>query len=363
MPTEATGQEPHTPVRINATSATERAVFRKCRRQWFLSVVHRLQGQEGNPNFWFGELIHAGLEGYYRAVMADGPWAEAHAAGLRAYDAAYERSLEPIVKAAGWLWPKFQDLYTAKYELGAAMLAGYFEHERTHPLGKPVQVEQRLWVPIYRGGRKIGRLSVRTDIVVRRRGGLAAVDHKTYQRRATSMILDIDDQLTAEVYAVWKATGEFPETAIYNGLLKETPGPPRHLQPRKDGTPKLSKDKSQPTTHALYLEEILRLGLDPNDYDEHLRWLRQTEAAGENWYFVREETFRTPGQMAEFERNLGHEFADMKAVARRPDLAYPSPSPFSCPSCPVRQICQTIMDGDDPSVLIQAKYQVGDPRY
>ncbi len=62
---EPTGLEHVTPVLITSTSATERAGFRKCRRQWFLTTVHRLDGNKGNVNFFLGNVYHAALAAYY----------------------------------------------------------------------------------------------------------------------------------------------------------------------------------------------------------------------------------------------------------------------------------------------------------
>lgn len=364
MSTEPTGLEPFTPTRIRTTSATERAAFRRCRRQWLLTIVHRLQAPEAQVNFWFGELVHRGLEAYYVCQRAGQPHESRVGNALAAYDEAYQASLAPMQRDLGWLWPKAAQVYGDMGVLGRRVLEGYFEREPRDPLGEEViQVEQRLWVPIKSpSGRTIGRLSVKADVVVRRRGRLSVVDHKTAGQKMSSAQLDIDDQLTAEVYAVWKATGAFPEEALYNALLKKAPEPPKQIKGTKAEPIKLSQDRNQPTTFRLYVEEIRRLGLTTEAYSAMLAYLKDEEDAGDPKFFYREGVFRTPGQMAQFEANLYHEFRDMRAVALHPERAYPNPS-FACPSCPVRDVCLAMMDGSDPSLLIQAGYVVGDPRY
>lgn len=365
--TEPTGLEHVTPVEVATTSATERATFRKCRRQWFLTVVHRLETMEGNLNFWLGEIVHAGLQRYYEGQRDGEPHAARAEAALARYEEAYGEALAPLAGVWGAVWSLARPMYEDLGAMGFDMLFGYFERELTHPLageGDVIQVEQRLFVPILDPeGLEAGRLSVRTDLFVRRFGDLTAVDHKTASQRLGSSMLDIDDQLTAEVYAGWKALGEFPERAVYNALLKKRPGPPKEIKGTKAEPVKLSKDKSQPTTHALYSEAIAERGLDPANYQDILDLLLENEVNDTTPFFYREETFRTPGQMAQFEQNLYHEFADMVDVAAHPERAYPAPSPFACPSCPVRQVCAAMMDETDPAHLIKSQYIVAEPRY
>lgn len=374
MPTDPTGREHLTPVKITDTSATERAAFRRCRRQWFLGVVHRLQSIDGNQNFWFGTLVHAALEAYYQHLLDNGMGSHDAAANaaLDRYEAEYHSSVEPIKEFLAFLWPNVEESYLELGELGLEMLQAYFDREAKEPLfDEIVEVERRVFVPIKSpGGRKVGKLSVRTDAVGRRNGWLAVADHKTASREMSASQLDLDDQLTAEVYAIWKTRkdGEFPEEAIYNVLMKKVPRPPKQLKPGKksrqwpDGEPKLSKDKSQLTTYDLYLAEIHRLGLDPAEYEEILQYFYNQDHSGESPFFRRDYVMRSPAQMASFEANLYEEFRDMKAVASHPERAYPNPSPFSCPSCSVRLACTMISDDGDVEAIIKATYVVGDPR-
>jgi hypothetical protein len=367
---EPTGQEHLTPVEIHDTSATERAGFRKCRRQWFLTTVHRLDPQEGNPNFFLGNLFHKALEMYYKAVAKGMSHADAAQVGLDAYEHHYLIALGEIKQQLGFVWKIAEPMWKETGELGFDMAQNYFDAEEHNPLfDEVVAVESRVIVPIFHPDdadrhvpSAVGYLSVQTDIVGRKDGVLKAVDTKTATRQIDSAHLDIDDQLTAEVYAVWKSTGEFPEKAVYNVAYKKTAKPPKQIKGTKKHPVKLSRAKDQGTTHELYWAEIKRLGLDPADYDEILSHLKALDAAGENVFFTREETFRSPGQMAAFERDLFHEFMDMKEVAAEPERAYPNPSRFNCPSCPVRTICFTIQDDGDVSAIIQAGFVIGDPR-
>jgi hypothetical protein len=370
MPTPVTGLEASTPVKIKSTSATERGGFRKCRRQWFLTQVHRLSTPGGNQNLWLGTLVHAGLEAYYKVMILgsvrDAALHEtAVEEALTAYQEEYDKSLLPIQKALDFIWGNVEQSYRELGELGFDMLVAYFEREIKDPMfDEIVEVEQRLLVPIRNPkGNKVGILSVKADIVGRKNGGRLGVgDHKTASREMASAQLDIDDQLTAEAYAVWQSHNEWPEFISYNVLMKKVAHPPKRLKDGKGGQIKLSRDKDQDTTYALYLAALKEHGLDPAEYSDILELLNDVEMRGESKFFRREEVFRTPDQIASFEQNLYEEWRDMKAVAAHPERAYPNPSPFSCPSCSVRLVCTALMDAGDVEAIIQASYVVADPR-
>jgi PD-(D/E)XK nuclease superfamily len=365
--TDPTGLEPRTPLRIADTSATERAVFRSCRRRWLLSTAHRLGRVEGHSAFLFGTAVHAGLARFY-AALHDEPGAYGAALGpaLQGFDDSWGASMEALEDDLGFLWPEYREAYAEDGRLGHQMLEGYAEREERSPIrGTPVSIEQRFAVPILSpSGHPVGELSVQLDLVMERPDGrIAVVDHKTAAGKPNSGQLDLDDQLTAYCWAYLRHTGEMPREEVYNVLLKKAAHEPAVLKARPtkadpDPAPKLSRDRAALTTAALYRSAIDRLGLDPNDYAEHLLWL----AEGGPEFYYRESVFRTRGQMASFERNLYHEFQDMRRVAARPELAYPNPSRHECPSCPVRDVCQSMMEGGDAAGLIRSEYVVLPPR-
>lgn len=360
MPTEPTGREHLTPVAIASTSATERAGFRKCRRQWLLTVVHRLDPQTGNVNFFLGNCYHAGLEAYYRAQMAGLDHDARDAAALDAYQARFDTEIAKLKADLGFVFLAVEPGFRDAGELGFEMLQNYLERERSDPLfDEVVAVEFRVNVAIRNEkGRKVGVLSVQADAVGRKDGELRVVDHKTASREMPSSHLDLDDQLTAEVYAWWQATGEFPEKVVYNVSMKKAPRPPKLIRKGKA----LSKAQDQVTTYALYRQAIEDNGFSVADYADILTVLKEHEESGEGRLFRREAVFRTPGQMAAFERDLFEEWRDMKAVAAHPERAYPNPTSMNCGGCPVRVICTTIQDGSDVEAIIKAQFVVGDPR-
>jgi len=359
MTTETTGLEHETPVRIKSTSATERGGFRKCRRQWFLTTVHRLDSQEGNINFFLGTIYHAGLEAYYRAQMRGANVDDREVAAIDAYQSAYDAYMVRLEDQLGALWQFAETNFTEAGKLGLEMLQNYFERELADPLlDEVLAVEFRVNVPIVNAkGGKVGILSVQADAVGVKDDQLAVCDHKTASQAMQSAHLDIDDQLTAECYSWWKAKGTMPDKAIYNVSIKKAPQPPKQLK-----SAKLSQAKNQLTTERMYRDEIARLGHSVADYVDILAILHEREESGEDRLFQREATFRTPEQMAAFERDLFEEWRDMRAVASHPERAYPSPTSMNCGSCPVRIICTTIQDDGDVEAIIKAGYVVAEPR-
>lgn len=361
--TEPTGQEHLTPVSITSTSATERAGFRKCRRQWFLTTVHRLDSNTGNVNFFLGNVYHAALAAYYTAQHAGKNVHVCEAAALDTYQDEFNSQMAKVKEQLGFLYQYGEGPFREAGVLGFEMLQNYIERERDNPLfDEVIAVEFRVNVEIVDyDGEQVGILSVQADAVGMKDGELCVADHKTASKVMPSAHLDIDDQLTAEVYSWWLDSGSFPERAIYNVSYKKAPKPPKRLKDKK-GVPQLSKAKNQLTTAALYRAEIHSLGLNVGDYVDILAVLEEKEASGEDTLFRREATFRTPGQMAAFKRDLFEEWLDMRSVAAYPERAYPNPTSMNCGSCPVRIICTTIQDDGDVEAVIKAGFIIADPR-
>ena len=324
-----------------------------------MQTVHRLDSNEGNVNFFLGNCFHSGLQGYYTALKEGEQHEYASVVAQDSYQIRFDEEMAKIKDQLSFLFSVGEPAFREAGALGFEMLQNYLEREPSNPLlDEVIAVEFRVNVAIRSPkGRRIGWLSVQADVVGRKDGNLVVVDHKTASREINLSYLDLDDQHTAEVFSWWKFSGEFPDLAIRNTAYKKSVGPPRLL---KSG--KLSKDKNQGTTYALYRQAIKDEGLDIGDYLDMLTFLQNREEMGEDPLFSRESTIRTPQQMAAFERDLYWEYTDMRRVAAHPEQAYPSPSPFNCPSCPVRVICQTIQDDGDVETIIKSGYIIGDPR-
>lgn len=306
----------------------------------------------------FGDVVHEGLAAYYEtnrdlAAMYKGfntAWAEKYDWMQERYGAFFDMGIE-----SEWV------IYKDK---GLEMLRTYdmFDRSKKKDFYKKiiaVNVEERSYVPILGpdGNPLPGSpmLSGRIDLVVDREDGVWIVDHKTAAQKNDSRALDVDDQLTGYCYLWWRISGVIPRGAIYNVLIKDPPKPPKQL---KSG--ELSKDKAQRTTFELYLQTIHSLGLDPNDYEEHLNWLGEKE-----WtqFFIREGVERNLEELESFEKRLYYEYLDMQRAIDQPEWRYPNPSQWNCGACQILPICQTMEEQGDELYVIEGMYEAQEPRY
>lgn len=326
MTTAPTGIEPYTPVRIKKISVTERADFRKCRRRWFLSDVHLLQGPNSAMYFQFGTAMHAALEEYHSwtperykrmAVKLGMEPLTQQEATFEAFGVSLDAAENKAREDLGALFEIAEPEWDAHRLLGTQMLTGYFAADAKAgfddypPLGKTLEVERRYIVRI--PGTQ-GKLTGKLDLITEPQPEeIMGVDHKNLASQHSSAQLDLDDQLTGYAWLYYEATGKPLTNVAYNVLLKKGPL-------TKSGKPTESK------------------------------------------LFVRDITFRTQAQLRQFEANLVNEWKDMRRVALHPNLAYPNPSAFNCAGCPVRAICVSMMNEEDVQSVVLQDYRVGEER-
>ena len=313
MNTAPTGREPYTPVRIKKISVTERADFRKCRRRWFLSDVHRLQGPGSAMYYLFGTAMHTALETYH---TKSAKIAFRDLDTLKAFDDAWDVAEAKATEELGFLWENVRADWIAHRDLGQQMLKGYFAADAKagfdYPdLGRALEVEKRFTVRIPGTN---GKLTGKLDLISSHGEETWGVDHKNLASTHSSAQLDLDDQLTAYAWIYLEATGDMLDAVVYNVLLKKLP---------------VSEKTGKPTTSTL---------------------------------FVRDVTTRSVAQLDQFATYLREECTDMRTVALHPERAYPNPSQFNCSGCPVRSICVAMMNEEDVEDVILAGYRIGEER-
>lgn len=168
----------------------------------------------------------------------------------------------------------------------------------------------------------------RIDVIFRHKtsGRYWIDDHKTTVRfdDITDWI-DIDPQAGAYFWAVKKILGIDVEGVIFNYLRKALPDEPKVL---KGGN--LSKDKSQNTTVALYVNKIKELGLNPEPYLEFLETFEEPQ------FFRSKQTYRTDDELKYIEYCIAAEAIDM---LNDPSI-YPNPNQINCRGCAYKQPCQ-----------------------
>lgn len=293
---------------------TERQVFKQCRRRHYYEYrLHLHPKVEKKGPLWVGRAGHAGLAAYYQgqdALLGLDEWLQAKLTGEESGE-----ELREIDEAVA---------------LVRSILERYPEFAQENDDFQVVGVEMPLEYPIPRTRvTLVGTL----DLLVRKQGRLWVVDHKFLQSFADPEVLELDDQMSAYLYLVWKTFDEVPGGAIYNQLRKKVPAIPFRL---KAGG--LSKNRSIDTTKEIYLGEILRLGLDPADYADILAALEANE------FFRREPIARNWRELDNFGRYLEMEAREMFS---KTTPIYPAPSRDCLWSCPYRFLCKIENEGGD----------------
>lgn len=129
---------------------------------------------------------------------------------------------------------------------------------------------------------------------------------------------------------------------VYNIILKAYPVPPRLL---KSG--KLSQDKGQNTTYELFMQEIEKLGQNPDDYAEFLAYLKENPRR----YFQRVEVIRNINEI----NSAMYEGVKVMLDMENPRI-YRNITDNCEWDCPYKDVCLAGMDGSDTSFLLQTLF-------
>lgn len=309
---------------------TERHTFKQCRRKYQFNYREFLQRKEEPTNkMWFGRGIHEGLAYYYsgRGHPIDGftKWLA---------------DQYPDAKLQSMVHEERMRVYEAE-SLGKGMLDGYYRVALQNDDFQVEKVEVPLGIRI-RG--TYGVLVGTIDVIARRDGRIWVIDHKTSDSFIDPQILELDDQMTAYLWLVWKTYGEMPAGAIYNQLRRTLPVEPMLL---KDGK-RLSKDKSIDTTPDIYLKTVKEHGFNPDDYQDILQKL-----GVENRFFRRELIARNSHELRTFESFLLPEYREMTS---RNTPMYPHPTRDCIWGCEFMSLCRSMNEGGDWKALASELY-------
>ena len=297
---------------------TDRQTFKTCRRKWkYESAEHLVPkaGSQYDSPLWYGSAIHKCLAEYYQTGQAPVQTWLALTQGL------------PIPKPTQAL----AEWQLSEYEAFAA------ETDNWEVL--KVETEMATRIP----GTRVHLVGT-LDLLVKQAGKLWIVDHKTLSQLPTESSLELDDQMTAYMWLCHQH-GYPVAGAIYNVLRKKLPTVPKLLA---NGA--LSRDKSIDTTTDVYYREIVKNGLNPDDYSDILEHLAQKE----NTFFWRTRVRRNVVELKEFERYLSAEGRDMTTCKMVP---YPNPS-WECGWCDFRLLCKCENEGGDVEHLKNAFFRV-----
>lgn len=311
-----------------------------CRRAWYLS--REWDVRKPIVPFFLGDIVHKGLEIYYTLLKS----ADSVPETVEKLTANYAQSqLVRLEDRLGALYGQYSEEYEEVARRGVQVVKHYLEYEASHPLSTQiVDIEKKFALPFQEF-----TISGRIDLVIRRPDDrLWIVDHKTTSGTFDDRGMDLDEQVTAYLWAARRVYGEVPAGIIFNSIWSSPPEPPMKLSGK--GSLKLSKSKSQPTTSARYRAEIEALGLVEEDYSEFLDYL---DIEGWGRFFHRTETRRNEHEIDSFAARLVPKLDDLRRMINEPSYAYPSPSIYRCPKCQFLNVCKSIEDGSDWLYLLE----------
>lgn len=372
-------------------SVTERGSYRSCHRRWRLEVIDNLTPKAPAWAFEFGTGVHSALEAYYSIVAG---WMTPKGDPLDYVQSVFEKwyhqmDHQQAIELGSLYTEKAKDEVWEMRNLGMTMLENYADYSadlaesdpwevvaiegrgiekisKGTPTGYPHAIisEGRVLVPIVHPVTKEWLpghpyLSGRIDLIILRRGKLWVVDHKTTATSPSDRGIDFEDQITGYSYIVWRLTGALVRGTIFNYLVKQVPKEPRRIQPTKDNPTGLSTAKDQLCLAGDYREALINGGLMVKGSiasQKHADCYASLLASGWDPYFKRFEVQRNRHEIESFEHRLFYEYQDMLKAYEHEEWAYPNPSTWHCPSCPVAPICQAMEDGSDVEGIIESRY-------
>lgn len=171
--------------RTHVVSFSELDTYRQCRHKHQLAYRERWETEQTAPALSRGTLFHEVMEAHYRALRAGG-------VGLAPdHPSPIHSALQVLV-----------DTTNVEAELVEWIYRGYVEHYGFDAEWEIIDVERKIeaWLPTDRGTRSAIRLKGKIDLIVRVKGELWVVDHKTCKNLPRGRETDLDDQMALYVY-------------------------------------------------------------------------------------------------------------------------------------------------------------------
>lgn len=174
-------------------SYSELDAYRQCRHKHQLAYRERWGKETDSPALLRGSLFHSVLQAHYNELRLGGR------GGLPERPSPLLAGLDVVVKA--------EAEGNEHAELVEWIYRGHTELYGYDPQWEIVEVEKRfeIWLPTDRGTRSSLKLKGFVDLVVRWRGDLWVVDHKTCKNLPKDRETDLDDQMGLYVYLLRRA--------------------------------------------------------------------------------------------------------------------------------------------------------------
>jgi RecB family exonuclease len=324
--------------------------FLRCRRMWELSSSNRMNLAPAVP--WSATALHVG-------ALVHRVLEEQIKCGCRPdidliitdEEAELEEMYKEIV-GVGFSEPELESLAESRAQV-KGLTTHYFDfYGEEHPLGEDMrylvaEITFRTRIP---GTQNWFRGTI-DGIAQDTSGAIWVVDHKTYSDRPARLdYLQVDPQFTSYAWAAQQLLGHPVEGVIYDGIAKRVPEKPRQL---KDGS--LSKAKQGLyTTAGTYMDTIIELDLDPDDYTDILKWLYDRDQSEDNGFFVR---YKIRYSQASLEQQVRDIVVISREMASKNLVIYPQFAWSGCWDCDYRDLCSAMQHREDLDFLIKQKYQ------
>lgn len=329
-------------------SHSEMQLFKRCRQRWDLTGPNRQSlSPPGAPAtaLWLGSVFHEGLA---IAGMGMTPFKDLLDEWV---EDTIEKMARNYVKVVGQPWESeelervndsvrdarlYLDLYIDHYvEEGQPTTTLFGEDYEVLLVEQPFKIP----VPYQRGRFYTGTW----DVVIRnKRFNICwIVDHKTFSQSPNpEFVNNLNEQFVGYQWAFRRL---FPNDklggALYDGVYKGLPTVP---QLKQNGQ---MSSRWIKTTAGMYKAELLKHGLDPDDYSEMLKKLRERDKSPENPFFKRTWIPADFGEVVGWENNMRKVIRDM---ASKRGLIYMNRRWEGCWDCDksIRQICSLINSND-----------------
>jgi hypothetical protein len=328
------------PYRISITEMLE---FMRCERAWDLESANRRSlVRKGIPAtaLWMGSAFHAAM-----ADLGD------PIGTLRAYvqeqriemATSYVAQVGVAVSAEEWT------AFDESAKLIEAVVVEYLRHYGLQPF-KPYEVlanEMTFSLTLENGVELVGTID---KVLLDPIGKLWVCDHKTWSQRPDVRDLQYDFQFTGYCACLQALVREPVTGFLYDGVNKKIPRKPRILQ---DGHVSLEWID---TSSAVYCQAVRDNGEDPTSlrYSGFVARLRERDE-NNSPFFLRHPLYISQAQITQWWENVYTVVEQMMAV-KKPTF---NRRWEGCWDCNVRDICDTMLRGDDVDWVIDTNYHIG----
>ena len=239
------------------------STFLTCPKMYYWRYVEEIVPIKTKSYFIAGRAAHAALEKYYNLMKCGERPADHVGEILSKIDEELDSSLDGSVRDIEYL-EKIEN----EAELIKKVIERYIKFWDGKESFNVLDVEMKFELPLIHGVKFAGKV----DGIIEDDGLLYLLEHKTVSKldQSYKARLSIDAQILKYASAVEKVLGRKVHGVMYNVLVKSVPPEPRVL---KNGG--LSKATNYYPDPDRFEEVVNELGLNIEDYKDHIKWLKE----------------------------------------------------------------------------------------